>query len=384
MLVKERLFVQVRQNPDGGAPKENSVDGYSLAVTLEPPAEGVEVEPNDELEQAAPLAAGATIRGVAGATGDRDLYRIDAAGEVIGVVAAGVPGADLVLAAFEDPALPRKPVDESPAAAGELWKAPRTSAGPLYVAVEVAGGADHDALYELTALGPEPASELAGVAERLASEGRHLDAATLALRGATRFGKTKETPELLFRAGAAAIDGAAALSAKAKATLGTEPDPKAREAALRALPELEAWKRAGLPLRWVASRDALAYGGEVLQRLVAEHPQHPRAAEAAALLVTVQAAPCGPAAVADRAGTFLDRFPESPHRGKALLALGRAREDLARLGGAKAAAHRSASESAYRAVVADFPGSAEAGEAAERLDALAARRPAPALSFPCD
>lgn len=366
----ERLFVSVRQNTDGGAPKENSRDTYSLRVELFPREDRFEVEPNDTVEEATPLVweSGSTVtyKGILGAKGSRDAYAIEgvAGASMMGLFVTGVPETNVAIQLVDDPSKPpRRLVDETPTSVGEIAKLQK--AGKWFVFVDVFGGKNHDQPYEIFAF--LEGKSLLHRLEALRRDGNLSEAVFFASRAAHLWPKDEVAPELLW------LSASAAREAAEKLTLSAAKEEKLSFAGGEPPEKPEVFKKLGVSFRYLPVQRRYVYVGEAYKRLLAEHAKHPRAEEARVELIPIES--CGPSAVARRAEDFLRRFKQSELRSKALLYLGLANEDLARLGDRRA---RKKAEAAFRRLLLEFPASEEAASAKRRNES------APVQRFSCE
>ncbi len=383
------LAVRERHEEEAG-PVEKPSDPYRLTVRLAEPEPGVEVEPNDEPEDAAArfrrypewralaqrnrLGEG-RLRGDLG-PGDADVLAVSpgAPGEAPAWLLV-VPERELAVAVetWRPDAGDREP----PASQDRVRFEPAARGAPGEVLLVELGGVPEQAAPALVRL-----SAPSGTGSWLAlglGPGAATGAAVLALADdEVKAGRPEVALELL----AAVARGLPASSARVDLLLAGGRIAEAAAATLGPadLPRLaRAGQRLGVPvlleergaLRYRAAFEALAEGSGAQ-------------VEAAALRAAVIGAPCTPARVAERAAAFEKRFPESPLRPEARRAAARALE--AAFFEVPVAEPRERARAFDRAVAAWKalkPAGGEVGaEAARRLEALSAKAPNPTGATP--
>ena len=384
-------FLAVREkHAEETGPVEKPSDAYRLTVHLADPEPGVEVEPNDEPEDAAarfrryPEWRALAQRNSLGEGRLRgDLGPGDADTLAVGPGAPGEAPAWLLLVPEPDLAVAVETwrpdagdLDALPSADRVRFE-PAASGGPGEVLLVSLGGvpdAGAPALVRLTS----PRGSGAWVALGLGT-GAASGAAVLSLADElVRAGRVAQALELLAAVGRS-MPGASA-HAELLLAAGRIAEAAAAGWTPAELPRLErAARRLGAPvlleergaLRYRAAFEALASGSGAQ-------------VEAAALRVAVLGAPCTAAAVAVRAGAFARRFPQSALLPEARRAEARALE--AAFFEVPVASRRERSRAFDRSVAAwkALRGSAgEVGaEAARRLEALTGAAPTAAGAEP--
>lgn len=366
-----RIFLQLRQNTDGGSPRENTQDAWTLVATLDPPDAGMERERNDDLEAPSELPRGEARRGIAGGPGARDVWALPGEG-LTGVLVTGAGGADLgvrLVGALEAP--PKKLVDAAPAGGGELVLVTDEKTPTVLAVIDVVGGVEHVRPYEVRGLYEQPAREVVAAIEgRLHDAHDPLDAMALASRAVKLFPGGEDNRRLVALQSEAAGLAAAAVTEKLRKD-GL--DVAARD------PLVTGFSRLGHPLFLSPGARRAWPGAKTAReavRALAAGAEDPGALELGLVVVD---APCGAAAASERARAFLARYPGTAARPEALLLLGQAQVELSPEGGKL----RNVALQTLDTVVLQHPGSPAAEEAAALATKLRQNEPAPSF-FPCE